>query len=478
MGASGALRRVRWGLAAAAAAALVTVVMGTGALGGGATPGQRGRARVAVAPSPPGIHKIRHVVIIMQENRSFDDYFGVFPGADGIPRNAQGKIAVCIPDPAQGGCVRPYHETNLSNGEGPHNMSAERKDIDHGRMDGFLGPAERQHAACRRAGLKRGVVCAGSGPGEPYSVLGYETGAEIPNYWTYAHNFVLQDHMFEPTDSWSRPSHLYMVSEWSAGGCRRGRPRSCRNDNHAKLHHGRIPDYAWTDMTYLMHRYHVSWSYFVAPGTQPDCQTGLLVCAPGRQNAGTPTIWNPLPAFDTVRHDHQLRDVETVGHLYVRARRGTLPNVSWVVPNHALSEHGPHSIRAGEAYVTSIINAVMRGPDWPSTAIFVAWDDFGGRYDHVRPPRVDKNGYGLRVPSFMISPYARKGFIDHQTLSFDAYNKFIEDDFLGGHRLDPKTDGRPDRRISVRENEPILGNLASEFDFNQLPRPPLVLPPR
>jgi phospholipase C len=120
----------------------------------------------------------------------------------------------------------------------------------------------------------------------------------------------------------------------------------------------------------------------------------------------------------------------------------------------------------------------MRGPDWNSTAIFLAWDDWGGFYDHVVPPKVDANGYGLRVPGLVISPYARKGYIDHQTLSFDAYNKFIEDDFLGGQRLDPNTDGRPDPRPTVRENVPILGDLAADFDFNQKPRPPRLLPVR
>jgi phospholipase C len=119
----------------------------------------------------------------------------------------------------------------------------------------------------------------------------------------------------------------------------------------------------------------------------------------------------------------------------------------------------------------------MDGADWPSTAIFLAWDDWGGFYDHVRPPVVDRNGYGLRVPALVISPYARRGFVDHQTLSFDAYVKFIEDDFLGGARLDPKTDGRPDGRPDVRETLPILGNLASDFDFDQQPRRPVLLRP-
>jgi phospholipase C len=92
------------------------------------------------------------------------------------------------------------------------------------------------------------------------------------------------------------------------------------------------------------------------------------------------------------------------------------------------------------------------------------------------PPYVDQNGYGIRVPSLVISPYARRGYIDHQTLSFDAFNKFIEDDFLGGQRLDPTTDGRPDPRPDVRDAMPHLGNLAEDFDFNQAPRPPMVLP--
>jgi phospholipase C len=133
-------------------------------------------------------------------------------------------------------------------------------------------------------------------------------------------------------------------------------------------------------------------------------------------------------------------------------------------------------VAEGQAYVTSLVNAVMQGPDWSSTAIFLSWDDWGGFYDHVVPPKVDANGYGLRVPGLVISPYAKQGYIDHQTLSFDAYAKFIEDVFLGGERLDPQTDGRPDSRPNVRESVPILGNLASDFNFDQAPRPPLLLP--
>jgi phospholipase C len=120
----------------------------------------------------------------------------------------------------------------------------------------------------------------------------------------------------------------------------------------------------------------------------------------------------------------------------------------------------------------------MRSRDWKSTAIFLAWDDWGGFYDHVRPPSVDRFGYGLRVPALVISPYARRGYIDHQTLSFDAFATFIENRFLRGQRLDPANDGRADPRPGVREDAPVLGDLLSEFDFTGDPRPPLVLPPR
>jgi phospholipase C len=106
----------------------------------------------------------------------------------------------------------------------------------------------------------------------------------------------------------------------------------------------------------------------------------------------------------------------------------------------------------------------------------LAWDDWGGFYDGVKPPTVDQNGYGLRVPAITISPYAKTASIDHATLSSDAYLKFIEDDFLGGARLNPTTDGRPDPRPDVRENAKQLGNLANDFNFNRAPRAPVLLP--
>jgi phospholipase C len=438
---------------------------------------------------PAGIHKIKHVVIIVQENRSFDSYFGTYPGADGIPMNGD-KPTVCVPDPKTDRCVKPFHDPSVVNSGGPHQPSDAKKDIDGGKMDGFV----RQEFAGRKRVCKNALdpACGvASGQKEP-DVLGYHDAREIPNYWDYAHRFVLQDHMFAPSISWSLPEHLYTVSGWSAKCNVPGDPMSCHNargkpdrppDSGAGRRYYRKtgsalppPDYAWTDLTYLLHKNDVSWAYYVSQGTQPDCGNGEMFCHHVMQNAKTPGIWNPLPYFDTVRQDGQLHNIQSTSHFYGAAKSGKLLALSWVIPGGNNSEHSPASIRAGQAYVTGLVNAVMKSPDWKSTAIFLTWDDWGGFYDHVVPPRVDRNGYGMRVPGLVISPYAKKGYVDHQTLSFDAYLKFVEDDFLGGQRIDPKTDGRPDPRPDVREEAPQLGDLVYDFDFSQPPRAPMILP--
>jgi len=438
-----------------------------------------------VSPSPPavGIHKIRHVVIIMQENRSFDSYFGTYPGADGIPGLAGNPGTVpCVPNPSNGSCVRPYHDTQDRSLGGPHSMSNAEADIDGGKMDGFVGQQQKGIAGC----VQTFNPACGNAGGTP-DVMGYHDGSDIPNYWTYARDFVLQDHMFESNISWSLPAHLYMVSEWSARCTVKNDPMSCHNavQNPADppdylrrlgVQNPNDPSYAWTDLTYLMHRDGVSWAYYVFKGSEPDCDDdAAMSCAPVGQSAQTPGIWNPLPYFTDVQQDDQLANIQSLSDFFVAAKSGSLPEVSWIVPNGTVSEHPPGLITAGQTYVTGLINAIMQSPDWDSTAIFLAWDDWGGFYDHVPPPQVDQNGYGLRVPAMVISPYARRGFIDHQTLSFDAYTKFIEDDFLNGERLDPRTDGRPDPRPDVREDLPELGDLTADFDFNQAPLAPVIL---
>jgi phospholipase C len=438
------------------------------------TPVSRAAPMAPVAKEAGGIHKIRHVIIIMQENRSFDQYFGTFPGADGLPTK-DGHFAVCVQNPRTGKCDPPYHDTQDANGGGPHSARNAAADIDGGRMDGFIAQAESGRKGCLDM---VDPACTNS---NNVDVMGYHDWREIPNYWTYAREFVLQDHMFEPNASWSLPAHLFEVSAWSAYCTQHNAPESCKNElQWPGMPVDPVPGqpiYAWTDITYLLHKAGVSWGYYVVAGSEPDCEDDAQVnCAPVPQNSLTPGIWNPLPYFDTVKNDGQLANIQPIEVFLRQARSGTLPSVVWIVPSGEVSEHPPASISAGQAFVTSLINAVMAGPDWKDSAIFLTWDDWGGFYDHVVPPIVDKNGYGLRVPGIVISPYAKRGYIDHQTLSFDAYLKFIEDDFLGGERLDPKTDGRPDPRPTVRENVSQLGDLNEDFDFTQEPSPPLILP--
>jgi phospholipase C len=429
------------------------------------------------AGAATGIKKIKHIVVIMQENRSFDHYFGTFPDADGIPMR-DGRPTVCVPDPERNVCQRPYHNRALVNGGGPHHSEAAIDTINGGAMDGFIRQAETpliNRGCAPLMGNPHGVCFAKSPP----DVMGWHDARELPNYWRWASEYVLQDRMFEPVRSWSLPLHLFMVSGWSAKCSPNGDPMSCTAwmDFRSDPKDGSEPPapYAWTDITHLLHRHGVSWRYYQVAGNPADCGEDIQGCNGNPKKGSTPEIFSPLPNFSTVQQNDQLNNIQGIGRLFNAASTGTLPSVAWVVPNTYYSDHPAGSIREGQSYVTTVVNALMRSPNWKSTAIFVAWDDWGGFYDHVNPPSVDAAGYGLRVPAFMISPYARKGYIDHQTLSFDAYLKFIEDVFMNGERIDPATDGRPDPRPTVRENVPLLGDLAREFDFSQAPRRPLLL---
>ena len=452
----------------------VALVAFLATLGGELAPGVRA--------APQGIEKIEHIVVIMQENRSFDSYFGTFPRAKGIPMR-NGRPTVCNPDPAVKKCIRPYHDPRDRNVGGPHGWRDSQANVNGGRMNGFQ---RRTRDAILTACRSKDPFAPSCRPKTAPDVMGYHDAREIPNYWRYAREFVLQDRMFAPVASWSLPAHLFMLSGWSASCTRMNDPFSCRNapsnpgtpPGELGNLSGKVPIYAWTDLTHLLHEHGVSWRYYIFSGDEPDCrEDDAITCGPRPQTASTPGIWNPLLWFDTVRENRQLGNIVPIRRFFRAAEKGTLPQVSWVIPNGAVSEHPPGLVSAGQAYVTTVINAVMRSPNWKSTAIFLSWDDWGGFYDHVQPPTVDVNGYGIRVPALVISPYARRGYIDHQVLSFDAYLKFIEDVFIEGRRLDPLTDGRPDPRPTVREEVPILGDVRRAFNFSQTPRKPLILDP-
>ena len=328
-----------------------------------------------------------------------------------------------------------------------------------------------------------------------HDVMGYHDADEIPNYWAYAQHFVLQDNLFEGVRWYSLPAHLDLVSEWVARCTDPAEVSTCVTQSSAQAPSGTKVLYPWVNLFQLLDLHHVSWKYYLATGAEPDCEDDEMTCEPAIQGNGVLSFWNPVPGFAWVEAqgagylaDHN----PPLDQFLLDVKNGVLPQVAWLIPTDNYSEHPPNGVTIGMEYVTSVINAVMQSPYWNSTTIFVAWDDWGGFYDHVVPPIVDRNdtatpiqGFGLRVPGLMISPWARAGTIDHQVLSFDSYATFIENIFMGGVRLDPTELGEPDSRPTIRDELKTgtypngrtakIGHLLNEFDFKQAPLPPLVL---
>ena len=388
---------------------------------------------------PPGLEKIEHFVFIMQENRSFDHYFGTFPGADGIPPG------IAFKDPHDGTTVALYHDTEVINRSGPHDWDNAQADINGGKMDGFL--AQSYTAVDPNGIYGNPAVAEGKNPKD---VMGYHDYHEIPNYWNYATLYVLQDRMFESVASYSLPAHLYMIAAQSGGyvnGARQAMPST----------------YNFPEITELLTSGKIDWKYYVTAGTQPDTEDAHVVGS-NSQEQQLPdqyTLWNPLPAFPKVQNDPTQRSrMQGTSQFYIDAANGTLPQVCWVIPSGAVSEHAPSSVRVGMAYVTGLINSVMKGPQWNSTAIFLSWDDWGGFYDHVPPPKIDQYGLGIRVPGLVISPYAKQNYIDHNTYSFESWLRIVEERF----------DIHP---MTARDTNSM--DMLDSFDFTQQPRAPVIL---
>jgi phospholipase C len=385
-----------------------------------------------------GLNKIKHFVFIMEENKSFDHYFGTYPGAYGIPDG------VALKDPNDGTMVTPYHSTDDVDFDAPHDHSNAVADIDGGKMDGFLSEAYKRYALSVTPSLAPGY--------NPKEVMSYHDYHEIPNYWDYAELYVLQDQMFSSVAAYSLSVHLYMLAAQSGGYLGEQQPYPTRFD--------------FPEITELLQNDQVTWNYYVTSGNDVDANGQAIEPANLQQdNPNHYTLWNPLPAFPKVENDpaQRVRLVDTA-QFYQDAQSGNLPSVSWICPylGSELSDHPAFKggMRKPMAYVTGLINAVENGPDWDSTAIFVSWDDWGGYYDNEAPPFVDEYGFGLRVPSLVISPYAKEAFIDHNTYSFDSWLKLIEKRF---------------GVESMTARDKNADDMSNSFDFTQQPRQPIIL---
>lgn len=418
---------------------------------------------------------IRHFIYIIQENRSFDNYFGTFPGANGIP------AGVKLPyHPGGRPEVAPFHlrATALPH-DLNHSWQAAHTAYDGGKMDGFLWgewpqalryywdhkpipepnpnlvhpkPLTRQQRelmrlrrkAFRGLAQRGGQVHSGKQAGPPQgpppdwvlNTLSYYDWHEIPNYWAYAHRFTLCDNFFSSLMGPSEPNHLYTVAAQS-GGMVNNPPPGVANEPGV---------YSYPTMAELLQNAHVSWRYY-------DQKT----------NPHQHSLWNPLPGFVAFQKNPKLMEhLVPLGDFYSDIQRHHLPAVSWIVPTMEDSEHPPADAVQGMWHVTHLVNAVMGSPYWKDTIIVLTWDDYGGFYDHVPPPQVDRYGYGPRVPAILISPYARPGYICHTYFDFTSPLRLIERKY-GLHALT-----RRDRHAH---------NMLNCFNFHQKLLAPLVITP-
>lgn len=447
----------------------------------------------AAAPAAAPIH---HFVYIIQENISFDHYFGTFPGANGIPVGAKFPT-----HPGGPPVYAPFHlhQTFIPR-DLNHSWQAAHVSEDDGKMDGFLwgewpmalryywtgtvpapdpddiltsvigdgpggpgraagpnaaGSAPRNRRNNRaRQGLQAGQAAGGSEAvaagqlnggraaappqGDPpdwvRNTLSYYDWHEIPNYWDYARRYTLCDGFFSSLAGPSEPNHLYTVAAQSGGLVNNPPPGLA----------GAASVYNFPTLAEELQKAGVSWKYY---DEKPNF----------RQHS----LWNPMPAFVNFQENAALMDnVVSLNNFYWDLKNGKLPSVSWIVPTAADSEHPPNDSARGMWHVTGLINAIMKSPYWKDTAIIVTWDDYGGFYDHVPPPGVDQYGYGPRVPMLIISPFAKPGFISHTTYDFTSPLKLIEEHF-----------GLP--ALTSRDRQ--SGDLLDCFDFNQKPNPPDVI---
>jgi phospholipase C len=381
---------------------------------------------------PAGAYEIKHIVYIVKENRSFDNYFGTFPGARGATTGVLSN-----------GTVIPLaHASDPYVHDIGHDWWSGVEVIDGGKMDLY---------DLNYSGNVQGDL-------EAYTQMHQQ---DLPNYWTYAQDFVLADNMFSSQHGPSLPNHIYSIAADS------GKMISVPNGSPGKSDswgcdtpENLVVQFLQSDGTIttgppcidvqtlgdILDTYGVTWKYYASNYGVPGYQ------------------WNAYNDIHHIRYGPDwTKNIEDNNKFDDDALKGKLPTVSWLVAPNEKMEHPPTSTCYGENWTVDAINAIMQGPDWKSTAIFLTWDDFGGLYDHVAPQQYDQFGLGPRVPMIIISPYSKPGYISHTQYEFSSVLKFIEKRF---------------NLPSLTERDAQAHDMFDSFDFKQNPIPPVVLKPR
>lgn len=364
------------------------------------------------------ITAIQHTVFIVKENHTFDNYFGTYPGADGATTGltSTGQVVPLTEMPD-------VYQAQLCNG-----WSCAIQAIDGGKMDKF--------------DLISGALSAYKQVSE----------ADIPNYWSYARQFVLVDQYFMSVHGPSVPNYFYIIAAQSGGVIDDGDPGAgtlCDGTPYGNVavinSTGAItyqaPCFDFQTLADSLHNAGLTWKYY---------GDGI-----------------PGGVFDSIRHirasptwpDH----VASSAQFLTDVQNGQLPAMSWLFPPSGKTDHPPESVCEGENWSVQQMNAVMQGPQWNSTAVFIAWDDFGGFYDHVPPPQLDLMGLGPRVPLLIISPFAKPGYISHTASEHSSVLKFVETRY---------------KLPALTARDAMASDLLDSFDFGQQLQPPLILQPR
>jgi len=398
--------------------------------------GPHAKTRVkTVASKLPAPGQIKHVVFIMKENRSFDHYFGQFPGADGT---TTGLIST-------GQTIPLWRAPDVMLHDGDHSRLSGLTAEDGGKMDHFDLSNEGNE----------------NGDFQAYTQM---TQADIPNYWAYAQNFVLSDHTFESDLSASYSAHFFSIAATGEGtvtvpqvptggldawGCDTKPDALITVLDAAGAYYDTFPCFNPQTLADSLNNASLSWKFYGPP--YPEGGYGHS-------------------AFDYVKHirysQYWKNNVVDYHQFVSDALAGNLPAVSWIIADSTETEHPPNATCHGENWTVEQINAIMQGPSeqWDSTVIFVTWDEWGGFYDHIMPPQVDQWGFGIRVPMLIISPYpAQQGYVTHTTYEFSSVVKFIEEVFSLPY---------------LTQRDQNANDTTDSFNFDQSPQAPLYLQPR
>jgi len=361
---------------------------------------------------------IEHIIIIMQQNHTFDNYFGTYPGANGPAQDT--CIPVSLPKKQDTACIAPFNIGSHPITDLGHSVNTFKIQYQNGEMNGFVDALKRLHQ-------------------DGNLTMGYFNDNDIPFYWNLADQFVLFDNYFTSAHTGSIMNRMFSIS---------GQPGT--EDN-------RIPPDGFGDIPTIFDRLQergISWKYYIRD-YEPDLNYRDLK----ELNYLPPQIqWVPLLSFDRFLDNPELSSrIVDLGEYYTDLENDTLPAVSYVLLLGA-TDHPVSDPQLGQITIRTMLHTLMESKAWTNTALLITYDDWGGWYDHVPPPQVDKYGYGFRVPLMLVSAYARQGYIDHTRLDHTSLLKFIESNW----------DIAP-----LAERDRQANNFTSAFDFSQPPREPI-----